>query len=86
MKIFFFDVHRFNRGQSPLMIRRNLIEYGQIPPDSPLLGRRLITSSPPPLPPPRRGCDSVPGSPQHFRTRLHYTPEPQRRIYRSIDQ
>lgn len=46
---------------------------------------RFVNASPP-LPPPRRGSESVPGSPQHFRTRIHYTPEPQRRIYRTIDQ
>lgn len=44
-----------------------------------------LTSSSPPLPP-RRGSESVPGSPQHFRTKIHYTPEPQRRIYRTVDQ
>lgn len=47
---------------------------------------RSYVSASPPLPPPRRGSESVPGSPQHFRTRIHYTPEPQRRIYRTIDQ
>ncbi|KAJ6636226.1 Dual specificity mitogen-activated protein kinase kinase hemipterous [Pseudolycoriella hygida] len=75
---------RFNRGQSPLVLRRNLLEYGQSSSGSPLLPRRL-TSSSPPLPP-RRSSESVPGSPQHFRTKIHYTPEPQRRMYRSIDQ
>lgn len=49
------------------------------------LSRSYVSASPP-LPPPRRGSESVPGSPQHFRTRIHYTPEPQRRIYRTIDQ
>uniref|UniRef100_T1GVK0 Uncharacterized protein n=1 Tax=Megaselia scalaris TaxID=36166 RepID=T1GVK0_MEGSC len=45
---------------------------------------QYLTSSP--LPQQRRGSESMPGSPQHFRTRIHYTPEPQRRVYRSIDQ
>ncbi|XP_037889855.1 dual specificity mitogen-activated protein kinase kinase hemipterous-like isoform X2 [Glossina fuscipes] len=77
---------RYNRGQSPLLLRKNLLELGGQPPGgSPLLNRRYVTISPP-LPPPRRGSESVPGSPQHFRTRIHYTPEPQRRIYRTIDQ
>uniref|UniRef100_A0A1A9UFF9 Dual specificity mitogen-activated protein kinase kinase hemipterous n=1 Tax=Glossina austeni TaxID=7395 RepID=A0A1A9UFF9_GLOAU len=77
---------RYNRGQSPLLLRKNLLELsGQPPGGSPLLNRRYVTASPP-LPPPRRGSESVPGSPQHFRTRIHYTPEPQRRIYRTIDQ
>lgn len=77
---------RYNRGQSPLLLRKNLLELsGQVPSGSPLMQRRYITGSPP-LPPPRRGSESVPGSPQHLRTRIHYTPEPQRRIYRTIDQ
>ncbi|KAH8293346.1 hypothetical protein KR018_007673 [Drosophila ironensis] len=76
---------RYNRGQSPLLLRKNLLELGGQPPGSPLLHRRYVSASPP-LPPPRRGSESVPGSPQHFRTRIHYTPEPQRRIYRTIDQ
>ncbi|XP_037935397.1 dual specificity mitogen-activated protein kinase kinase hemipterous-like isoform X2 [Teleopsis dalmanni] len=77
---------RYNRGQSPLLLRKNLLELsGQPQIGSPLLNRRYVTASPP-LPPPRRGSESVPGSPQHFRTRIHYTPEPQRRIYRTIDQ
>ncbi|XP_055853697.1 dual specificity mitogen-activated protein kinase kinase hemipterous isoform X2 [Episyrphus balteatus] len=76
---------RYNRGQSPLLLRKNLLELSGQPPGSPLLNRRFINASPP-LPPPRRGSESVPGSPQHFRTRVHYTPEPQRRIYRTIDQ
>lgn len=76
---------RYNRGQSPLFTRKNLIEYSGQTQASPLLSRRFFNASPP-LPPPRRGSESVPGSPQHFRTRIHYTPEPQRRIYRTIDQ
>lgn len=41
----------------------------------------------PPMPPPRRGSESVPGSPHNFRTaRIHYTPEPQRHAYRTVDQ
>ncbi|XP_030567518.1 dual specificity mitogen-activated protein kinase kinase hemipterous-like [Drosophila novamexicana] len=76
---------RYNRGQSPLLLRKNLLELSGQPPGSPLLQRRYVSASPP-LPPPRRGSESVPGSPQHFRTRIHYTPEPQRRIYRTIDQ
>lgn len=100
---------RYNRGQSPLLLRKQLLELsGQPPGGSPLLNRRWVTqilsalyviliivflfytysyvNASPPLPPPRRGSESVPGSPQHFRTRIHYTPEPQRRIYRTIDQ
>ncbi|XP_075154759.1 dual specificity mitogen-activated protein kinase kinase hemipterous-like [Haematobia irritans] len=77
---------RYNRGQSPLLLRKNILELsGQPPGTSPLVNRRFVNASPP-LPPPRRGSESVPGSPQHFRTRIHYTPEPQRRIYRTIDQ
>ncbi|XP_030244370.1 dual specificity mitogen-activated protein kinase kinase hemipterous isoform X2 [Drosophila navojoa] len=76
---------RYNRGQSPLLLRKNLLELSGQPAGSPLLQRRYVSASPP-LPPPRRGSESVPGSPQHFRTRIHYTPEPQRRIYRTIDQ
>ncbi|XP_030381535.1 dual specificity mitogen-activated protein kinase kinase hemipterous isoform X2 [Scaptodrosophila lebanonensis] len=76
---------RYNRGQSPLLLRKNLLELSGQPSGSPLLQRRYVSASPP-LPPPRRGSESVPGSPQHFRTRIHYTPEPQRRIYRTIDQ
>ncbi|KAH8387568.1 hypothetical protein KR093_007903 [Drosophila rubida] len=76
---------RYNRGQSPLLLRKNLLEMSGQPTGSPLLQRRYVSASPP-LPPPRRGSESVPGSPQHFRTRIHYTPEPQRRIYRTIDQ
>ncbi|XP_033168634.1 dual specificity mitogen-activated protein kinase kinase hemipterous isoform X1 [Drosophila mauritiana] len=76
---------RYNRGQSPLLLRKNLLELSGQQPGSPLLHRRYVSASPP-LPPPRRGSESVPGSPQHFRTRIHYTPEPQRRIYRTIDQ
>ncbi|KAH8400300.1 hypothetical protein KR215_009989 [Drosophila sulfurigaster] len=76
---------RYNRGQSPLLLRKNLLEMSGQTAGSPLLQRRYVSASPP-LPPPRRGSESVPGSPQHFRTRIHYTPEPQRRIYRTIDQ
>ncbi|XP_037810363.1 dual specificity mitogen-activated protein kinase kinase hemipterous-like isoform X2 [Lucilia sericata] len=77
---------RYNRGQSPLLLRKNILELsGQPPGTSPMLNRRFVNASPP-LPPPRRGSESVPGSPQHFRTRIHYTPEPQRRVYRTIDQ
>ncbi|XP_057326018.1 dual specificity mitogen-activated protein kinase kinase hemipterous-like [Microplitis mediator] len=66
---------RFSRGESPLAIRRNLIDQ-----PSPSFSRRYISPSPP-QPPPRRlsESNSVPGSPQHVRARLHYTPEPQRR-------
>lgn len=37
----FFSLHRYNKGQSPLLLRRNLLEYGnhQVAP-SPLLPRR----------------------------------------------
>lgn len=99
---------RYNRGQSPLLLRKNILELsGQPPGTSPMLNRRLViqtflkckkilqkfylktfrfVNASPPLPPPRRGSESVPGSPQHFRTRIHYTPEPQRRVYRTIDQ
>lgn len=45
-------------------------------------------SASPPLPP-RRGSESVPSSPNpntRLRTRINYTPEPQRRIYRTVDQ
>ncbi|XP_043071929.1 dual specificity mitogen-activated protein kinase kinase hemipterous [Drosophila grimshawi] len=76
---------RYNRGQSPLLLRKNLLELSGQASGSPMLQRRYVSASPP-LPPPRRGSESVPGSPQHFRTRIHYTPEPQRRIYRTIDQ
>ncbi|EDX17782.1 GD15909 [Drosophila simulans] len=76
---------RYNRGQSPLLLRMKGLELSGQQPGSPLLHRRYVSASPP-LPPPRRGSESVPGSPQHFRTRIHYTPEPQRRIYRTIDQ
>lgn len=66
---------RLNRGESPLTLRRNLTEQS-----SPSFSRRYVSPSPP-QPPPRRLSESssVPGSPQHVRTRLHYTPEPQRR-------
>ncbi|XP_062558094.1 dual specificity mitogen-activated protein kinase kinase hemipterous-like isoform X4 [Armigeres subalbatus] len=46
----------------------------------------FTSASPSPPLPPRRGSESVPGSPQHIRTRMHYTPEPHRRPYRTIDQ
>ncbi|KAG8034477.1 hypothetical protein G9C98_007553 [Cotesia typhae] len=66
---------RFSRGESPLALRRNLIDQ-----PSPSFSRRYVSPSPP-QPPPRRlsESNSVPGSPQHVRARLHYTPEPQRR-------
>ncbi|KAK0089008.1 hypothetical protein PV325_009759 [Microctonus aethiopoides] len=68
---------RFNRGESPLAIRRNILDQQQ---PSPSFSRRYVSPSPP-QPPPRRlsESNSVPGSPQHVRARLHYTPEPQRR-------
>lgn len=49
--------------------------------------RFMSASPPPPLIPPRNRLysDSVPGSPQHLHTRINYTPEPQRRIYRQLD-
>ncbi|XP_050100502.1 dual specificity mitogen-activated protein kinase kinase hemipterous-like isoform X2 [Anopheles aquasalis] len=77
---------RFNRGQSPLLLQRKLEQLGHT--GSPLLNRRPFTStSPSPPLPPRRGSESVPGSPQHLRTRINYTPEPHRRPYRTtIDQ
>lgn len=47
--------------------------------------RYIISSNSPPLPPSYKGSDA--GSPQQLRARIHYTPEPQRRIYRNeIDQ
>ncbi|XP_066586702.1 dual specificity mitogen-activated protein kinase kinase 7-like isoform X2 [Prorops nasuta] len=66
---------RLNRGESPLAIRRSLIEQ-----PSPSYSRRYVSPSPP-QPPPRRLSDSnsLPGSPQYVRARLRYTPEPQRR-------
>lgn len=73
---------RFNRGQSPLLLHRKLEKLGQ----SPILNQRFTSASPSPPLPPRRGSESVPGSPQHIRTRIHYTPEPHRRPYRTIDQ
>ncbi|EAT45352.1 AAEL003359-PA, partial [Aedes aegypti] len=75
---------RYNRGQSPLLLHRKLEKLGQT--GSPLLNQRFTSASPSPPLPPRRGSESVPGSPQHIRTRLHYTPEPHRRPYRTIDQ
>lgn len=73
---------RFNRGQSPLLLHRKLEKLGQ----SPIMNQRFTSASPSPPLPPRRGSESVPGSPQHIRTRIHYTPEPHRRPYRTIDQ
>ncbi|XP_012287215.1 dual specificity mitogen-activated protein kinase kinase 7 [Orussus abietinus] len=66
---------RLSRGESPLAIRRSVVEQS-----SPSFPRRYVSPSPP-QPPPRRlsESNSVPGSPQHVRTRLRYTPEPQRR-------
>ncbi|XP_012243077.1 dual specificity mitogen-activated protein kinase kinase hemipterous [Bombus impatiens] len=66
---------RLSRGESPLALRRNLVDQA-----SPSFARRYVSSSPP-QPPPRRlsESNSVPGSPQHVRARLRYTPEPQRR-------
>ncbi|XP_015608574.1 dual specificity mitogen-activated protein kinase kinase 7 [Cephus cinctus] len=66
---------RLSRGESPLVLRRNLVDQ-----PSPSLPRRYVSPSPP-QPPPRRlsESNSVPGSPQHVRARLRYTPEPQRR-------
>ncbi|XP_053692768.1 dual specificity mitogen-activated protein kinase kinase hemipterous-like [Sabethes cyaneus] len=75
---------RFNRGQSPLLLHRKLEKLGQT--GSPVLNHRFTSTSPSPPLPPRRGSESVPGSPQHVRTRMHYTPEPHRRPYRTIDQ
>uniref|UniRef100_A0ABD2XE91 mitogen-activated protein kinase kinase n=1 Tax=Trichogramma kaykai TaxID=54128 RepID=A0ABD2XE91_9HYME len=71
---------RFNRVDSPLLLRRNVSEQA-----SPFFPRRYVSPSPP-VPPPRRLSESssVPGSPQHLYTRLlHYTPEPQRRSQQS---
>ncbi|XP_051166894.1 dual specificity mitogen-activated protein kinase kinase 7-like [Leptopilina boulardi] len=66
---------RLSRGESPLPLRRHIMEQ-----PSPSFSRRYISSSPP-QPPPRRLSEScsVPGSPQHIRAYLRYTPEPQRR-------
>ncbi|XP_063983736.1 dual specificity mitogen-activated protein kinase kinase 7-like [Diachasmimorpha longicaudata] len=66
---------RLSRGESPLAARRNMPEQA-----SPSFSRRYISPSPP-QPPPRRLSESisVPGSPQYLRTRLLYTPEPQRK-------
>ncbi|XP_058823837.1 dual specificity mitogen-activated protein kinase kinase hemipterous-like [Topomyia yanbarensis] len=75
---------RYNRGQSPLLLHRKLEKLGQT--GSPILNQRFTSASPSPPLPPRRGSESVPGSPQHIRTRIHYTPEPHRRPYRTIDQ
>lgn len=50
------------------------------------LNRYIISNNSPPLPPPRKGSDALP-PPQQLRARIHYTPEPQRRVYRNeIDQ
>uniref|UniRef100_A0A6P7G6H7 mitogen-activated protein kinase kinase n=1 Tax=Diabrotica virgifera virgifera TaxID=50390 RepID=A0A6P7G6H7_DIAVI len=67
-------------NQSPLALRRNFLENNSC--NSPSLSRRYVSPTPP-LPPPRRLSEStsVPGSPQHLRTRFHYTPEPQRRLF-----
>ncbi|KAL0275774.1 UNVERIFIED_CONTAM: hypothetical protein PYX00_003529 [Menopon gallinae] len=76
---------------SPLPMKRGFLDHSPIRrglvEGSPSLSRRYISPSPP-QPPPRRlsECNSVPGSPQHrrveqYRTRFHYTPEPQRRIF-----
>ncbi|XP_055632258.1 dual specificity mitogen-activated protein kinase kinase hemipterous-like [Toxorhynchites rutilus septentrionalis] len=75
---------RYNRGQSPLLLHRKLEKLGQT--GSPILNQRFTSTSPSPPLPPRRGSESVPGSPQHIRTRIHYTPEPHRRPYRTVDQ
>ncbi|XP_012250643.1 dual specificity mitogen-activated protein kinase kinase 7-like [Athalia rosae] len=66
---------RLNRGESPLALRRNVNDQ-----PSPSFPRRYVSPSPP-QPPPRRLSESssAPGSPQHVRARLRYTPEPQRR-------
>ncbi|CAG9768898.1 unnamed protein product [Ceutorhynchus assimilis] len=80
---------RLHRGQStesqsPLALRRAFLETHT--PNSPSLSRRYVQPMPP-VPPPRRLSESisVPGSPQHFRARFHYTPEPQRRVFQSND-
>ncbi|KAL3278621.1 hypothetical protein HHI36_016161 [Cryptolaemus montrouzieri] len=66
-------------GDSPLPIRKNILDSGAV--TSPSLSRRYISPTPP-IPPPRRLSEStsVPGSPQHLRTRFQYTPEPHRRF------
>ncbi|KAJ8918951.1 hypothetical protein NQ315_016853 [Exocentrus adspersus] len=71
-------------NQSPLALRRNFLETHT--PNSPSLSRRYVSPTPP-VPPPRRLSEStsVPGSPQHLRARFHYTPEPQRRLFRDND-
>lgn len=70
---------RLSRGESPLPTRRHIIEQS-----SPSLSRRYVSSLPP-QPPPRRLSEScsVPGSPQHIRAYVRYTPEPQRRPHPS---
>ncbi|KAK9879006.1 hypothetical protein WA026_003819 [Henosepilachna vigintioctopunctata] len=67
-------------GDSPLPIRRNILEPNAV--TSPSLSRRYVSPTPP-IPPPRRLSESssVPGSPQHLRTRVEYTPEPHRRFF-----
>ncbi|KAK6620850.1 hypothetical protein RUM43_011146 [Polyplax serrata] len=89
-------LNRFpSQGQecgSPLPLKRGFLDHSPIRrglvEGSPSLSRRYISPSPP-QPPPRRlsECNSVPGSPQHrrvehYRARFHYTPEPQRRLFR----
>ncbi|CAH0559558.1 unnamed protein product [Brassicogethes aeneus] len=71
-------------SQSPLTLRRNFLETHT--PNSPSLSKRYISPTPP-IPPPRKLSESssVPGSPQHFRARFHYTPEPQRRLFQNND-
>ncbi|XP_033227350.1 dual specificity mitogen-activated protein kinase kinase hemipterous-like isoform X2 [Belonocnema kinseyi] len=66
---------RLNRGESPLTLRRTLVDQY-----SPSFLRRYVSHSPP-QPPPRRLSEScsVPGSPQHIRAHLRYTPDLQRR-------
>ncbi|XP_041762538.1 dual specificity mitogen-activated protein kinase kinase hemipterous-like isoform X2 [Anopheles merus] len=71
---------RLNRGQSPLLLQRKLEQLGHT--GSPLMNRRPFNStSPSPPLPPRRASESAPGSPQHLRARINYTPEPHRRPY-----
>ncbi|XP_046671196.1 serine/arginine repetitive matrix protein 1-like, partial [Homalodisca vitripennis] len=68
-------------SSSPSSVRRNFPEGNQ----SPLLGRRYVSPTPP-QPPPRRlsDCNSVPGSPRRP-ARFHHTPEPQRRVVQTRD-
>ncbi|KAG8298690.1 Dual specificity mitogen-activated protein kinase kinase 7 [Homalodisca vitripennis] len=67
-------------SSSPSSVRRNFPEGNQ----SPLLGRRYVSPTPP-QPPPRRlsDCNSVPGSPRRP-ARFHHTPEPQRRYLHDL--